>query len=156
MRYRTICSLVACAVLLLSSALFGATSRRALAGEASATELVATYFSVVNSMLAGASANGLTSVYAPDAVLTFSTPLGTTKVIRGLPALESWYTAWTKAQAGSHFTRTSISSPLPGMAISYEYTSSLNRPLIGRCAHTFSVSQGKIITDDWVVYFIAK
>jgi hypothetical protein len=156
MRSRTVVSFIACAILVLSSALFGATSRRALAGEASATDLVVTYFGVVNSMLAGASANGLTSVYAPDAVLTFSTPLGSTKVIRGLPALESWYTAWTKAQAGSHFTRTSVSSPLAGMAISYEYTSSATRPLIGRCAHMFSVSHGKIVTDDWVVYFIAK
>lgn len=153
---RTIYSCLACVVLVLAGTQVSAQAQPSSAGQRSAKDVVSSYFAVINSMLAGASANGLASVYAPDAILTLSTPVGVTKTVVGLPALTNWYSAWSKKNAGSHFARTSMITPLPGMVVSYDYTSSLARPLIGRCAHTFSVRDGKIVTDDWVVYFITR
>lgn len=156
MRRHLLTPMLACASLMLTGLAGNATAGSIRAPQRDAEAVVTSYFGTLNAMLAGANARGLASVYAPNAVLTLSTPAGSTKVIKGLPALTAWYTAWASTNAGSHFTRTGIRSPLPGMVISYDYTGSATKPLIGRCAHTFSVSQGKIVTDDWVVYFIAK
>lgn len=156
MRRHLISSLLACAFLTLTGLAGNATAGSTHAPQPTAEAVVTSYFGTLNAMLDGGDAGGLAGVYAPNAVLTLSTPAGGTKVVKGLPALTAWYTAWARTNAGSHFTRTSIRSPLPGMAISYDYTGNATKPLIGRCAHVFSISQGKIVTDDWVVYFVAK
>lgn len=122
----------------------------------SASAVVQTYFTIANGMLRGESAADLATVFAPDAVLTAANPKGVVKTVHGLAAIMAWYRAWgAAALPGTQLTTTSVRNPTPDTVIHYEIAGSPAKPLIARCAHIFVVQDGKIISDDFIVFFVA-
>ena len=146
---------VACALVLISLMAAGLPSRSAAAAP-SAAAVVQTYFTIANGILRGESASGLASVFAPDAVLTAANPKGAVTTVHGITAITAWYKAWAAgAMPGTQLTPTSMRIPAPDTVIHYEIAGSAAKPLIARCAHIFVVQEGRIVSDDFIVFFRA-
>ena len=118
--------------------------------------MVQSYFTIANGILRGEATDGLASVFAPDAVLTAANPKGAVTTAHGLAAIAAWYKAWAAGAApGTQLTTTSMRNPSPDTVIHYEIAGSAAKPLIARCAHVFVVKDGKIVSDDFIVFFHA-
>jgi hypothetical protein len=118
-----------------------------------AQAVVTTYFRIFNAGLQGAGFAALPSVYAPNATLTVSTPQGVTTVFQGLTPITGWYKGFAATHHGLRLTRERVRTPLPNVVIDYERAGMASHPLIGRCAHVFVVQQGKIVSDDFIVFY---
>jgi hypothetical protein len=118
-----------------------------------AQAVVTTYFRIVNAGLQGAGFAALPSVYAPNATLTVSTPQGVTTVFQGLTPITGWYKGFAATHHGLHLTREKVRTPLPAMVIDYERAGMAGHPRAGLCAHVFVVQQGKIVSDDFIVFY---
>jgi ketosteroid isomerase-like protein len=121
----------------------------------SAEAVVQTYFTIANGILRGNSTSGLAAVFAPDAVLTAANPKGVVTTVHGIAAITAWYKAWgANALPGTQLTTTSRRNPTPDTVINYEIAGSAAKPLIARCAHIFVIQGGKIVSDDFIVFFV--
>jgi hypothetical protein len=147
---------ILCTTLLLTAFLVGSGPRPAAATSRSSVAVVNSLFTILNEMSLSKPHADLSTVYAPNVTFTIATPLGVRTVIHGLPALKAWATKWSTTNAGVQLTTTSEISPSSGYVIHYENAGSAAKPLIAKCAHFLSVVQGKIISDDWVTYYLAK
>jgi hypothetical protein len=145
-----------CTPLLLTAFLVGSGPRPAAAAAQSSVAVVNSLFTILNEMSLGKPHADLSTVYAPNVTFTLATPLGVRTVIHGLTALKTWETKWATTNAGVQLTTTRETSPSPDYVIHYENAGSAVKPLIAKCAHFLSVDQGKIISDDWVTYYVAK
>jgi hypothetical protein len=153
MRFR-ITSLLLCSILLLSVMATRSPARTsAAAGMRSPAAVVVTYFNIANSILRGASTSTLSNVYAPGATLVVSNPKGQTSTFHNLPAIEGWYKVWAVGAAGLQLKQVSMRTPLPGMVVHYEVAVDSSTQVIARCAHIFAVVNGKIASDDFIIYY---
>jgi ketosteroid isomerase-like protein len=121
-----------------------------------AQAVVTTYFRIVNAGLHGAGFAALPTVYAPNATLIVSTPKGVTTVFQGLGPITGWYKGFAAANRGKRLVRESTRMPLPSVVIDYERASTATQPVTARCAHVFVVQQGKIVSDDFIVFYAKK
>jgi hypothetical protein len=152
MRFR-IASVVLSSVLALSLVSATSSTRGSAASTNTPANVVVSYFKVANDILRGASTSTLAGVYAPDATLVFSNPKGQTATFHGLPAIKGWYKVWAVGAAGLQLKQVSTRSPLPGMVIHYEVAVDSSNQVIARCAHVFAIAGGKILSDDFVIYY---
>jgi hypothetical protein len=82
--------------------------------------------------------------------------MGVVKTVHGLAAIAGWYKAWAAAAApGMQLTTTDMRNPTPSTVIHYEIAGSPDKPVIARCAHIFVVQHGRIVSDDFIVFFRA-
>ena len=151
MRVRLV-SLLLCGMLMFSALTGHTVAPASAAPSAAPSAVVASYFSIFDSILQGASTFELAQVYAPTATFSYSNPTGKTTVEHGLPAIAKWFKAFAVTHAGYHFTLVSEDSPIPGMVVRYEIASNAANVVMGRCAHIFAVVSGQIVRDDFVGY----
>ncbi len=147
---------IICTALLFPATLVGSGSRPAGAAAQPSVTVVNSLFTILNEMSLGKPHADLSTVYAPNVTFTIATPLGVRTVIQGLTAVEAWDTKWATTNAGVQLTTTRETNPSPGYVIHYENAWSAAKPLIAKCAHFLVVDQGKITSDDWVTYYLAK
>jgi len=152
MRVRLI-SLLLCGILILSVAARNPVTRTSAALSTSPATVVASYFTLANSILRGAAPSEMAAVYAPNSTLVVSTPTGQTSVFHKLPAIEGWYKAFAAGHAGIQLKQVSQRTPLPGMVIHYEIAVDASNTVKGRCAHIFAVANGMIVSDDFIVFY---
>ena len=157
MRLRTT-SLLLCGILLFSMTAAGSVARAssATAITPSPAAVVVSYFNIANGILRGGSTAGLATVYAPNATLVVSNPKGQTSRFHNLPAIEGWYKVWAVGAAGLQLHEVSTRTPLPGMVIHYETAVDASGSIIARCAHIFAIVDGKIVSDDFIIFYGAR
>jgi hypothetical protein len=95
----------------------------------------------------------MSSVFAPDATLTQSSPKGVTAVIHGLTAITNFYRGLKTRFAGYQWTVESMRSLAPNVVLVYQHAGSPPLRVAGRCMHVFVVQDGKIVTYDWATYY---
>ncbi len=120
-----------------------------------AREVVTRYFGILNAGMASADADfsALRTVYAPDAVLTQSSPAGVTHVYEGRHAVIGFYVSAWQNFHGLHWTQDHMRSLDTHVVLSYEHAGRPNQTKPGNCAHLFAVHRGLIDTLDWVTYY---
>jgi hypothetical protein len=145
-------SLLLFGILLFSIITSNAAARTFAAPTPSPASVVAASFTIANSILRGGSTSQLAEVYAPTATLVVSTPAGQTSVFHKLKAIEGWYKAFAAGHVGIQLKQVSMRTPLPGMVIHYEIAVDASNAIKGRCAHVFAVTNGMIVSDDFIVF----
>lgn len=151
MRIRPV-SLLLCGMLMLTTLTGHEIARTSAASPAAPSLVVASYFSIFDNILSGASTSELAQVYAPTATFSYSNPTGKTTVEHGLPAITKWFKAFAITHTGYHFQLVSENSPMPGMVVRYETAFNSANVVKARCAHIFAVVNGQIVRDDFVGY----
>jgi hypothetical protein len=128
-------------------------ARAQAARQPGALVVVQKYFNAFNAGMRNGNFNGLRSVYAPNAVLTQSNPLGETKVSHGIVQIIAFYQAAYVKLHGFHWTQDSTRLLSNDVVLNYEFvkTRSVSEP--GRCAHVFVIKNGKISTLDWITFY---
>jgi hypothetical protein len=116
------------------------------------TQVVTTYFQILNAGMLSGDFTALSTVYAPDATLTQSSPTGKQVVATGLSEITNWYTAFQQAHPGIQFAQDRMRTLAPHVVLSYEHAPA-NWPIPGRCMHLFTLKGGLIESLDWATYY---
>jgi hypothetical protein len=111
---------------------------------------------LLNPDLVSGDFSNLSTLYAPDAVLTQSSPLGVTKVYRGRAAIMDYYKALYARVPGLHFTVASQRLLAPAIVLRYMRAATPSMTAPARCLHVFVIDGGMISTEEWTVYFAGK
>jgi hypothetical protein len=119
----------------------------------SAQSTVTAYFKILNAGMKSGKFSALSTVYAPNATLTQSNPLGQTKVSHGLTEITAFYQGAYSKFAGYEWTRDGMRSLAKTVVLSYEHAGSPPLTVAGRCAHLFVVKNGMIQTLDWTTFY---
>jgi hypothetical protein len=147
-------SMLIAGALLAACALLAHGAAHAAPPRNGAQALVKSYFAIANTGLRTGDFSALATVYAPSVTLVVSNPKGVTTVLQGMDKITAWYKAWGAANVGGQMTSVRTTSPVPNMVIDYERGDKPGHPNFAGCAHIFTVQSGKIVTDDWIVYFV--
>jgi hypothetical protein len=123
------------------------------AHQPSALAVVQKYFHAFNAGMQNGNFNGLRSVYAPNAVLTTSNPLGETKVSHGIVQIIAFYQADYVKFHGWHWTQDSTRLLSKDVVLNYEFVKTPRVSLAGRCAHVFVIKNGRISSLDWITFY---
>ncbi len=121
--------------------------------EPSALSVAKTYFQIFNAGMKSGDFSALSSVMAPDAVLTQSSPKGVTTVVHGLADITRFYQSMQTKLAGYQWTTESMRSVAPNVVLAYEHAGRPPLHVAGRCVHLFVIQNGKISTYDWATYY---
>ena len=119
----------------------------------SVSSIVDKYFKILNAGMQNGQFSAMSSVYARDAVLTQSNPLGETKVSRGLAQITAFYEAAYTRFKGGHWTQDSRRVLSRDVVLNYEFAGDSTFKVPGRCAHIFVIRNGKIKSVDWVTFY---
>ena len=125
----------------------------ATSSEPDARTVVTTYLRLFNAGMRSGDFSTMSSVFAPDATLTQSSPKGVTAVIHGLAAITNFYQGLKTRFAGYQWTVESMRSLAPNIVLVYQHAGSPPLRVAGRCIHVFVVQNGKIVTYDWATYY---
>lgn len=155
MRFRYRYALAVAPVLLVSLTT-AATSAQSRLQQPSPQQVARQYFAALNAGMKSSDFSALATVYAPDATLTWSNPLGVTTVVHGRAALTRFYQGVRAKFPGLQWATTSWHSVAPTVVIFYERAGTPGMAAPGRCAHTIVVQNGKITSIDWVTYYPGK
>jgi len=129
------------------------TKLSAKSSEPGATMVVTTYLQLFNAGMRSGDFSTMTSVFAPDATLTQSSPKGVTMVLHGLAAITAFYQGLKTKFAGFQWTVESMRSLAPNVVLVYQHAGSPPLRVAGRCVHMFVVENGKITSYDWATYY---
>ncbi len=155
MRLRAVYPIIVC-LLVLPTIAAAQVSARSSATNLRASQVVTTYFGILNAGMKSGDFSALATVYAPDATLTRSTPKGVTTVIHGLPAITGFYQTLPTLAPGYQWTTTSMRSLAPDIVLAYERAGTPSMAVASRCAHVIVVHGGKIVSYDWIAFFPGK
>ena len=144
--------LIACLLLLLSSAATPARAQRAT-GRSSADLLLATYYNIVNAGMKSGNFSALDSVLTPDTKLITSSPVGKTEVYQGLRAVISWYHQSYLRIPGLYFKPFWVRDISPTILFTYDTAANPKHSVVGRCAHMFVIKNGKFSSHDYIVCY---
>src|SRR5205085_2398947 len=97
--------------------------------------------------------SGLRAVYATNATLTQSNPLGETKVSHGLAQITAFYEAAYARFKGAQWSQDSSRALSKDVVLNYEFAGDSTFKVPGRCAHLFVVKNGKIKSLDWITFY---
>jgi hypothetical protein len=121
--------------------------------ETSASTVVTTYLQLFNAGIRSGDFSAMDSVFAPDAILTQSSPRGVTMVLHGLAAFTSFYQGLKTKFAGYQWTVESMHSLAPNVVLVYQHAGSPPLLVADRCVQVFVVQNGKINSYDWATYY---
>jgi Na+-translocating ferredoxin:NAD+ oxidoreductase RnfD subunit len=138
-------------VMLLASSAFAEPTTSPKVRTAQAT--VHAYFKILNAGMKSGNFSALSTVYAPNATLTQSNPLGQTKVSHGLTEITAFYEGAYSKFAGYEWTQDAMRSLAKTVVLSYEHAGSPPLTVAGRCAHLFVVKHGMIQSLDWTTFY---
>lgn len=112
------------------------------------------YFGLLNSGMASGDFSGLSSVFAPNAVLTKSNTDGTTGVYTGIAEITTFYQGLHQKLPGWQWTTDAERSlDKNSVVIAYEHAGSPPLTVASRCVHVFVVKKGKITSYDWAAFY---
>lgn len=122
----------------------------------SAPLVIRSFIRLLNAGMQSGDFAALASVYAPTATLTVSNPKGLTTLFHGLTQISTFYRNVARAEGHPHFTIDSMRSLSPTLIYSYEHAGHPGEAAPARCTHLYVLQDGKIMTDDFVVFFPGK
>jgi hypothetical protein len=141
------------AILLASGAVATHVSAGTPASRADASSVVATYSSLFNGAMKSGDFSAMTSVFAPDATFTRSTPAGKTTVYHGIKAIIGALGGVYKTFPGYQWTIDRERPLDQWVVLAYEHAGSPPLSVAGRCEHVFMVVDGKIRSYDWTTFY---
>jgi len=156
MSLRTKCLLLLTCLLLICSGFPALVAADRATSQKSEDALVATYYQILNAGLKGGDFSVMASVFAPDATLTASTPLGSTVVVQGLSAIIAYYKNTASKFPGMQFIRDSTYDLSPTIVLNYEHAPIPSLSVPGRCSHLFVLRNSRIQELFWVAYSLAR
>ncbi len=115
--------------------------------------VVAAYFDALNAGMRSGDFSAVGALYAADATLTQSNPLGVTKVFRGRDAILGFYRSLRTQLPGFQWSTESLRQLEPGVVLAYERAGSPAMAVPGRCFHVFQVHRGVLQSVNWVTYY---
>jgi hypothetical protein len=118
--------------------------------------VVASYIQALNAGIQSGDFSDLLALYAPDAVLTASTPAGVTKVSTGTAAIGAYFQAFRSAHPGLVFAVDSVRIVSPHEVLTYEHASPPGWAAPGRCMHLYILKAGKVQSLDWATFYPGK
>jgi hypothetical protein len=118
-----------------------------------ASTVVTSYLQIFNAGMLSGDFSALSSVFAPDATLTQSSPKGVTTVEHGLTAITNFYQGLRTKFPNFQWTVESMRTVAPNVVLVYQHAGSAQWLTPGRCVHLFVLQNGKITTYDWATYY---
>ena len=115
--------------------------------------VIASYIQALNHGIQTGDFTGLINLYAPDGVLTASTPNGVTKVATGSAELLAFFQAYRAAHPGLVFSVDSVRVLSPHVVLTYEHGLPPGWAAPGRCIHVYTIKQGHVQSLDWATFF---
>lgn len=125
---------------------------RAAMQQPAAMQVVTTYQQALTDGMKSGDLSAVVALYAPDAIVTFSTPGGMTTVFHGRPAIAGFYRRLHQMVPGFHWAQDSTRMLGPTVVLSYEHPVTPGGQSAGHCAHLFVTQGAQIESLDWVVY----
>ena len=119
-------------------------------------EVITAYIAALNAGIQSGDFSDLLARYAPDAVLTASTPAGVTKVSTGTAAIGAYFQAFRSAHPGLVFAVDSVRIVSPHVVLTYEHASPPGWAAPGRCMHLYILKQGQVQSLDWATFYPGK
>jgi hypothetical protein len=118
--------------------------------------VIASYIQALNHGIQTGDFTGLINLYAPDGVLTASTPNGVTKVATGSAELLAFFQAYRAAHPGLVFSVDSVRVLSPHVVLTYEHGILPGWTTPGRCMHVYILKQGHVQSLDWATFYPGK
>jgi hypothetical protein len=118
--------------------------------------VIASYVQALNAGILTGDFTALVNLYAPDGVLTASTPNGGTKVVTGSAQLLTFFQAYRTAHPGLVFSVDSVRVLSPHIVLTYEHGLPPGWSAPGRCMHLYILKQGHVQSLDWATFFPGK
>jgi uncharacterized protein (TIGR02246 family) len=118
--------------------------------------VIASYIQALNDGMQTGDFTALVNLYAPDAVLTASTPAGVTKVSTGTAEIAAYFQAFQTAHPGLVFAVDSVRVLSPHIVLTYEHASPPGASAPGRCMHVYIIKQGQVQSLDWATFYPGK
>jgi hypothetical protein len=118
--------------------------------------VIASYIQALNAGIQSGDFSALLAIYAPDAVLTASTPTGVTKVSTGTAEIAAYFQAFRTAHPGLVFAVDSVRILSPHVVLTYEHASPPGWAAPGRCMHLYILKQGQVQSLDWATFYPGK
>jgi hypothetical protein len=118
--------------------------------------VITSYIQALNDGIQSGDFSALVNIYAPDGVLTASTPTGITKVSTGSAELLAFFQAFRAAHPGLVFTIDSVRVLAPHLVLTYEHAAPPGWVAPGRCMHLYIIKQGHVQSLDWATFFPGK
>ncbi|HEX9067865.1 MAG TPA: nuclear transport factor 2 family protein [Ktedonobacterales bacterium] len=119
-------------------------------------DVIASYIQALNAGIQSGDFTALVNIYAPDGVLTASTPKGTTTVATGSTELLAFFQGFRTAHPGLVFAVDSVRILQPHYVLTYEHASPPGWVAPGRCMHLYTIQHGKVQSLDWATFYGGK
>jgi hypothetical protein len=118
--------------------------------------VITSYVQALNDGIQTGDFSALVSIYAPDAVLTASTPAGVTTTATGSAQIAAFFQKFRAAHPGLVFAVDSLRIIAPHDVLTYEHASPPGWVAPGRCMHLYVLKAGHIASLDWATFFGGK
>ena len=116
-------------------------------------QVITTYIQDLNAGIQSGDFTALVNLYAPDAVLTASTPNGVTTTATGRAEIEAFFQHFRSIHPGLVFAIDSIRIISPHVALTYEHAAPPGWVAPGRCMHLYTIKSGQVQSLDWATFF---
>ena len=116
-------------------------------------QVITTYIQDLNAGIQSGDFSALVHLYAPDAILTASTPNGVTTTATGSAQIEAFFVHFRSIHPGLVFAVDSIRIISPHVVLTYEHASPPGWVAPGRCMHLYTIKAGHIESLDWATFF---
>jgi hypothetical protein len=121
-----------------------------------ASAVVDSYFGALNHGMQTGDFSGLAFVYTADATLTQNEPDGHTRVVHGLAAITQFYRQVRTSFPANGWVRDGMRALSRTIVLSYEHTSGRSLVAPARSSHLFVITDGRIKSIDWTVYYAGR
>jgi hypothetical protein len=119
-------------------------------------QVITNYVQALNDGIQTGDFSALLAIYAPDAVLTASTPNGVTTVATGTAQLQAFFTHFRSIHPGLVFAVDSMRVLSPHIVLTYEHALPPGWSAPGRCMHLYTIQHGQVQTLDWATFYPGK
>jgi hypothetical protein len=119
-------------------------------------QVITNYVQALNDGIQTGDFSALLAIYAPDAVLTASTPNGVTTTATGTAELQTFFTHFRSIHLGLVFAVDSVRVLSPHLVLTYEHASPPGWVAPGRCMHLYTIQHGQVQSLDWATFYPGK
>lgn len=116
-------------------------------------QVISNYVAALNAGIQSGDFSALLAIYAPDAVLTASTPKGVTTVSTGTAELGTFFQNYRTAHPGLVFAVDSVRILSPHVVLTYKHAAVPTWLAPGRCMHIYTIKAGKVQSLDWATFY---
>jgi hypothetical protein len=116
-------------------------------------QVITNYVAALNAGIQSGDFSALLAIYAPDAVLTASTPNGATTVATGTAQLQAFFTHFRSIHPGLVFAVDSVRVLSPHIVLTYEHALPPGFSEPGRCMHLYTIQHGQVQSLDWATFY---